>query len=770
MTSVPRNLAVHVDSRDALDVRHFAVEQRISSLFRVTITAVSESAEIDFDAVVGRPASFRMDGGLPADAPVRVWTGVCERIAQVGVDEAGLSTYEITLVPALWLATQRRNHRIFQQMSELDVARKILGEWGIDPDLRIAGAYRKREYRVQYGESDYAFVCRMLEEAGVSFFFEVGDAETRMVLSDAPQAGAPRRALPFRDSPTVAPQREHVTKVRVGRQVRPGRYTVRDHDPRLSPSYPLVAGAAAGDGVEARLERYDYVPGAFSFDTDQGEDLPVGDDRGKTRSVESEAGALAGKRLEAERSGAKECSFETNVADLAPGVVTSVVDHPRSDVAGAPLLVTASSMSGHVNGEWTHRVEARRADAPYRPALSTPKPRISGVESATVVGPAGEEIHTDELGRVRVHFHWDRESRMDQKSSCWIHVSQTWSGAGYGGTNLPRVGQEVLVDFLGGDPDRPIITGRVYTSLQKTPYKLPDHKTQSAWKSSSSPHTGGYNEIMFEDAAGRELVRMQAEKDLHKLVKHDEQVTIGRDRTKRVGRDDAITVGNDRTKVVENDENVTIGNDRTKLVQGNERHVVGASRTRTVGVNESVAIGVDHTLSVGSDQGIEIGSDQSLSVGADQSVDVGGDHTTDVAGDHATTVGGDHSTEVGGDQTVDVAGAHALTVALASAETVGAMKALTVGAAYEVTVGADMRTTVAASQSESVATTKTVKAGDKIEIVCGKAKLTMEASGRIVWEIEGGASIELAGKDVLVTAGGGGVVVVKGGPNVHINP
>src|SRR6185503_1113157 len=146
------------------------------------------------------------------------------------------------------------------------------------------------------------------------------------------------------------------------------------------------------------------------------------------------------------------------------------------------------------------------ADVPYRPELCTPKPVVHGVESATVVGPAGEEIYTDEVGRVRVHCHWDRESGMDEKSSCWVHVSQPWGGAGFGGTNLPRIGQEVIVDFLGGDPDRPIITGRVYTNLQKTPYKLPENKTQSGWKSSSSPSTGGYNELRFEDKKGQEHV------------------------------------------------------------------------------------------------------------------------------------------------------------------------------------------------------------------------------------------------------------------------
>jgi type VI secretion system secreted protein VgrG len=765
MTMPLRNLSIRVSSGDALDVRSFAVRERMSALFEITVDALCDNANIDFDAVAGRPASFRMHGGLPADAPFREWTGLCEHVQQIGVEETGLSTYRLTLVPALWLLTQRRNHRMFQQLSELDIARKILGEWGIEPVLRIAGAYKKRKYRVQYAESDFAFLCRMLEDAGISFYFEQGDPETRLVLSDAPQASAPRaNGLPFKDHPTASWDREMATEVRVGRRVRPGRYTLRDHDARLPASYKLLASAEIpSPGVEGRLERFHYAPGAFLFGTDQGESTPHADDKGKTRTDEKEGGALARKRLEAKRAGASACSFATNVVDLAPGAVVRILDHPRADLSdGEALLVVAASHEGTSDGKWTHRAEARRADAPYRPALKTRKPKVSGVESATVVGSAGEEIHTDEFGRVRVHFHWDRESGMDDSSSCWIPVSQPWGGAGYGGSNLPRVGQEVLVDFLGGDPDRPVIVGRLYTNLQKTPYKLPENKTQSGWKSNSTNGTGGYNELMFEDAAGRELVRMQAEKDLQKLVKHDETVTIGHDRTKLVQNDDAITVGNDRTKIIKNDESSVIGNDRTKLVQANERHVVGANRTRTVGANESVSIGASHRVAVGADQAVEIATHHGLRVGANQDVDVGGDHSTSVAGSHSTSVGGSQSTQVGGAQTT--------TVALASAETVGAVKALTVGGAYEITVAGLMNTTVMALQTESVGLTKTVKVGKKLEMVCGKAKVVLEAEGKITWEIEGGAKIALDNKDVKITAGGGGTVTIVGGPIVDINP
>jgi type VI secretion system secreted protein VgrG len=492
-------------------------------------------------------------------------------------------------------------------------------------------------------------------------------------------------------------------------------------------------------GVEAALESFEYAPGAFLVESDKGPTSPAGDDRGKYRADDDEGDKVAGRRLEAERASAREVTFLTNVMDPAPGTVVTFLDHPKSELGpGSKLLVVESSFQGEHPGLFRHACTAVSASAPYRPAVTTPKPRVQGVESATVVGPAGQEIHVDELGRVRVHFHWDRESNMDERSSCWIPTSQPWSGAGFGGTNLPRVGQEVIVDFLSGDPDRPVITGRVYTNQQKTPYALPANKTQSGWKSCSTQQTGGYNEIMFEDAAGRELVRMQAEKDLDKLVKNDERVVVGHDRTKLVKNDDSLTVNRDRTKVVDRDEDTTIGHDRRKLVkndddftvggnrqkrvQKNEREMVALSRTRMVGLNESVAVGVNQSVKVGTNQNVSVGKSQKVKVKK------------------------------------------------TATETIGVMKALTVGAAYQVSVGAVMNTTVGMSQSEQVGMTKKVNVGDKIDVVCGKASLSMEKAGRITWAIEGGASIVLEDKNIFITAGDGGLVVLKGGPEVHVNP
>jgi type VI secretion system secreted protein VgrG len=764
------NLVVRVASGDALDVRHFRIEERLSELFSIRLRVVSANHDLGFGAIVGEPATFEIHGGVRELGRDRVWTGICKECRLVRVETAGLSTYELEIVPALWLLTQRRNHRIFQQVSEIDIVETLLGEWGIPYRKELGAAYPPREYRVQYAESDYAFLCRMLEDAGVTFWFRETDDGTELVLGDAPQRSEPRaHGIAFRDEPSLE-ERDHVTKVALSQRMTPGGFTVRDYDTRLAPDFPLLAGAKAAEGsVESRLEQFVYAPGAFLFAGAEPGDTPAADDRGVARSNLGEAAAIASRRLEAIRKDRVVVTFETSANDLAPGVVFSILEHPRADL-GEPLLVSASIHEGAHDSGWAHHCEARPASIPHRPTIATPRPRVSGVETATVVGPAGEEIHVDEFGRVRVHFHWDRESKRNERSSTWLPVSQSWGGAGYGGTNLPRIGQEVIVDFLGGDPDRPVVTGRIYTNLQKTPYKLPDNKTQSGWKSCSTNQTGGYNEIMFEDAAGRELFRVQAEKDLDKLVKNDERVVIGHDRTKLVKHDDRLTVEHDRRKNVDHDETTRIGHDRSELVQHDERIVIGNDRDELVVKNEDIVVGKNRSKVVKRHEREVVALTRTRVVGVNEAVMVGIGQQVKVGVDQSTSVGKNRRVKVGKNQDLSVGGRRTVKVAKTDTETVGLAKMVTVGAALQTTVGGIMNTTVGASQSEQVATDKSVVAGTSISLKCGRSSLVLEASGKITMAIEGGASVVLADKNATVTAPSGGVVVIQGGPEVHLNP
>ena len=529
----------------SLSVRKFSVREAMSGLFTVSLTARSPNDDIDLETIVGKPAMFRVVSGVAwAHVDTRAWSGVCSEMELTRVEPSGLSTYALTLVPSAWMLTQRQNNRLFQHRSVPEIVGTILDEWQIEHELRLEqDRYPKLELRVQYGESDHAFVSRLLEEAGVSSYFEDDLIEgSRLVLHDRPHTSEARHALPipFLDDPTMAKaaEREYLTEVRIGNKVRPGKLTIRDFDFRR-PGFALFGESPPHAGPEARLEQYHYQPGAFLHEGHKGGDTPTADDKGVARSHHPTGHHLAATRLEGHRATKQLVHFKTNAMDLHPGVVFHMSGHPRHDLSVAKrLLVNTFQFDGEVGEEWSIRGTASFAELPYRPALATAKPRIFGVQSAIVVGPANETVHTDEFGRVRVQFHWDREGQLDENSSIWIRVSQAWAGPGYGMINLPRVGHEVLVGFLDGDPDNPIITGRVFNGAMQVPYRLPDAKLMSAWKSDSNS-----NIILYVDIPNHEGFLEQAERDRLGVVKHDEINLIGNTTQKAVFADEGNLVG-----------------------------------------------------------------------------------------------------------------------------------------------------------------------------------------------------------------------------------
>jgi type VI secretion system secreted protein VgrG len=764
-------LSVEVASGAALDVREFVVHQQMSSLFQIDLVVHTLDSSLDSTAIVGKPATFRAES-----RQVRTWGGICNQIEQVVAEERGYSTYRLSLVPALWLLTQRRNYRIFQQQSDPDIVLALLREWGIDAEIRFdRGAHRPRKYRVQYGESDHAFLSRLLEDAGISYHFA---DHGRLVLDETPHAKSAREELPY-VLPGAPPNAgDCVTSVHVGHRVRPGRYTLRDHDYRKAASQPLSAHAAVGDDLESRLERYHYVDGAFLFGTSKGESTPAADDRGKARHDPNEGTKVAQRRLEAKRASGRRFTFETNALDVSTGTVVTIADHPHEALAnGKRLLVVSATLEGHASATWKLSCVACSAEAPYHPQLDTPKPRVMGVESATVVGPPGEEIHTDEFGRVRVHFHWDRYSQMDHLSSCWIHVSQPWAGTGFGGMNIPRVGQEVIVDFLQGDPDRPVIVGRLYTGVQPVPYGLPASKTKSGWKSMSSPGGDGYNELMFEDAKGSELVNIQAEKDMSTLVKHDqtlvvkhdreihvehdERTLIDNDRTEEVGNDEQLEVKRDRRKKVDHDETTVIGNDRLEMVGHDERLFVGHDRGEEIGNDEAIKIGHDRAHEIGNDlteivgkdrrrfvaanESVLVGANREIAVGYAEQVQIGASQTTSVGEDRSAKIGGNEQRMIGENESTSVGGSMSTTVGKTSNERVTLAKSTTVGGAYSITVGAALSATVGGMSSEKVGIAKSISAGASISITCGASSITMDAAGNVTIK---GTAIVINGKTI----------------------
>ncbi len=553
---------------DSLSVRHFAVREAISSLFEVTILARSPHDEIDLEGLVGQGAGFALVSGVAhLTTTSRIWTGICSHMELVHAEPTGLATYSLTIVPALWRTTLRRNNRIFQHLKIPDIVSRVLTEWQIEPELRLSAQYLEHEYRAQYDETDFAFISRLLEEAGITYFFTHDGPQTRLVLSDEPTTRDARTALPFVDNPSQSAEREFISKVKLVQNVKPGRFTVRDFDFRGALDAQLFAEARAAVAAEAAYEQYTYEPGAFWYEPGQSSDTPVADSKGVARTSKGEGDRLAQRHLDGQRRARRALTYETNVVDLSPGTLITIDPHPRKDISGKKLLVIDSSLEGTPGAEWTMKGQAVYTDVTYRPERLTRRPRVQGVQSAVVVGPPGEEIHVDEFGRVRVQFHWDREGSYNDLSSCWIRVSQGWAGGHHGFLNLPRVGQEVLVEFFEGDPDRPVITGRVFSYTRRVLYKLPDDKTKSGWKTETSPGAGGFNELSFEDAAGREVVHIQAQKDYSELVKHDQSSTVRNDRTASVTASDSMTVGGSQS--------FTVGAEQSHTVAKNQINDIG---------------------------------------------------------------------------------------------------------------------------------------------------------------------------------------------------
>jgi type VI secretion system VgrG family protein len=613
-----------------LSAMRFSVHESLSRWFSVRVMANSADADLDLESVIGKAVSFQIDTGVVhVTAPKRRWVGVCERIEQVSAVSVatGQATYLVHVVPTLWLLTQRVETRIFQNMTLPEVVERVLNEWHIDfIDELKREEYRKHDYVVQYGETDYDFICRLMEWEGITHYFRMppdfkpagekggwlptpanrkkwkdsetadktkatrkaryerrasqgwttvdpdaedaakaqevkkkSDAVLMLALADTIEKNTPRPfPIDYAARPNAQAEQEYVTRVRLQHEIRPGRFTLRDHDFRRPQDFRLFGNeekATAGRPPEDFYESYRYEPGGFLLEKSKTAakdgDTPIADSPVAYRHDIEEGKALANRRLVAERTDKRQVSFVTNCIDVGPGVVIQIDRHPREDIANKKLLVVESTLEGLINEEWTFSARAVFTDVPHAPRQRTPKPRIHGVQSAVVTGPKDQEIHTDELGRVKVQFHWDRDGEYDDKSSCWVRVSQDWAGTGFGTMMIPRIGHEVLIGFLEGDPDNPIIVGRVYNNIARVPYPLPKHDTRSTWKSDSSPNADGFNELMFEDLKDSELVYLQAERHVQKLVKKFE--------TDRVGQNHMTIVGENRSSVIGKLEATMIG-------------------------------------------------------------------------------------------------------------------------------------------------------------------------------------------------------------------
>ncbi len=632
---------------DALVLTGFAGDEGINHLGEFRVEALSAGEGVDLDACLGRNACVGI--GTIAHGP-RFFDGVVAEAEFLGVADMADGTrswhYRFILRPWFWLASLRRNQRIFHDKTVPEIIAEVLADYaGFPVESRLTGAYDALEYTVQYRETDLAFVCRMAERFGISWHFEHEEGRHTMVLSDNAEAfrAAPGGSRPFRalGGSHQRPE-ERFTRWQAGRRVTTGRVTLTDYNFR-TPDAAMLAEQSAGHGyAQGRIESFDY-PGGYP--------------------AQGPGGGVARLRGTQESGSDGVQSADGDCLSLAPGTVFTLDEHPDAGVNGRSWLVTRADH--HYDGEYYRSGGGRRSDGGYRghfrlfpaerpftPARVTPLSVMPGPQTATVVGEG--EIDCDEYGRILVRFPWDRHSAHSMR----CRVSQSWAGNGWGGMVVPRIGMEVVVEFLEGDPDQPLVTGCVYNGRQKVPYDLPGHKTKSVFRSDT--HQGeGFNEVSFEDQAGQEKIYVHAQKD--------QDIHVGNNRAKRVDVSEVESIGNSKFSEIGKDMNVQIGGNAVTAIgmaevqlnaprpmaafdegplqlaykvtlpeapdatRGHYRLIVAQSMSEQIGTQSSRRIGDSASVSVGTSYTLNVGAKSGVSVGADSYETVGGGRYMHVA-------------------------------------------------------------------------------------------------------------------------------------------
>jgi type VI secretion system secreted protein VgrG len=534
--------------------------EAISDLFHFELELLSLQDAIDFKSIIGQNATLAL---RLQDESERYFSGLISRFSQGQADDVFVH-YRAELVPWPWFLTLKQNCRIFQNKSVPDILKAMFDDFGFgEYELDLKGSYDPRTYCVQYRETDYDFVCRLMQEEGMHFFFQHAEDHHKLMVVDDP-AGNPECPLRSQlDHSRTDETPDRLLDWQVSQVMHPGQYSMADFNFETpSVNLGVTTQTTHSIGANSALEIYDY-PGNYGS-------IGQGESRAKLRMQAREANALSVRGASSLRT-------------LISGHRLSLTGHYRREWNKDYLLTSVShSVAQGTGREGTSDITYENHftciphDLPYRPLLSVPRPVIQGAQTAIVVGRAGEEIDVDEHGRVKVQFHWDREGKRDENSSCWIRVGQGLAGKRWGAVFIPRIGQEVLVEFLEGDPDRPIITVVVYNVEAKPPYDLPGQKTKSTLKTNSSKGGEGFNEIRIEDKKGEEQIFIHGQKNLDLRVKNDSFETVEHNRHVSVENDSFLkvaknlqeTVAQDRVIGVDRDLHLKIGGKQASEVTG----------------------------------------------------------------------------------------------------------------------------------------------------------------------------------------------------------
>ncbi len=586
-----------------LQVLAFTGREAISQPYRFDLELVSERPDLDLQGLLHQPAFLALS---PAGNGIH---GLIHRVAQ-GESGKRLTRYRLAIVPQLAYLAHRTDQRIFQHLSVPQVIAQVLEGQGIQADayrFQLGPVvYPERDYCTQYDETDLHFIQRLCEEEGIHYHFEHSEQGHVLVFGDD-QTSFPRLGQPtayLQDSGLVADE-PVIKRFAVRLETRTSRVTRRDYDfeqPRLLME-ANHKGQSTGQEKAPDLEDYDY-PGRFT-------------DRAHGRHLSQRA-------LERHRADYRQAEGDSDQPRLVSGHLLEISDHPRHEWNDLWLLTEVlhegkqpqvleesvtndrQSRDGFTQGYRNH-FTATPWDAPYRSALKHPKPKVLGSQTAVVTGPSGEEIHCDEYGRVKVQFFWDRHGQADDKTSCWLRVSSSWAGDRYGGIAIPRVGMEVLVTFLEGDPDQPLVTGCLYHKEHVVPYDLPANKTRSVFKTLSSPGGGGYNELRIEDRQGAEQIYIHAQRDWDENIEHDQKIRIGHERHDTVEAasftelqaEEHLSVTGDRKVEVKPDDHLTIG--QTQHIKLGTAQLTRAGRESHLKAGQKMVIeaGLELTLTAG---------------------------------------------------------------------------------------------------------------------------------------------------------------------------
>jgi type VI secretion system secreted protein VgrG len=726
---------------DALRFVHLNGKEALSTVSEFDLQCVSPSPDIEATDLLGKSATIEI---ATQDGSSRFLNGIVTQFSYVGPDgSAGLQyKYRARLNSWLYLADKHADCKIYQQKNIPAIIREALQDFEMPFEIKLMDSYAPREYVVMYNETTLNFVKRLAEEAGIYFYTRHADGSHVICFTDGGHPTLPEYAtIPFlTPNQRTLDAEEYISEWEVQHEVHSGRYVTSSYNFKTP---------------DAHLDKIDLMPKEHTFDALETYEWHGG------YPDHDEGAKLARVRREQQQLDFQTINARSNVRGIAPGYLFKLTDHPTRKSNAEYLIVSAlyqfqeNPDTSRSDGEYTHWAldfTVKPSGDRYQPPRITSKPKVSGPHSAKISGPAGADHWCDKWGRVKVQFPWDRYGKNDENSSCWIRVSTPSAGSNFGGIHVPRIGHEVIVEYLNGDPDLPIITGSVYNQNQMPPWDLPANASQSGFISRSlgKSHIGNANALRFEDKKGQEQVWIQAERNMDTAVENDETHHVMHDRTKNVGNDETVGVQRNRAASVGNNEDVSVGNNRTKQVGQDETISIGGNRTESVTKDESISITGNRTHNIQKNLTETVTQKVTQTVGAEKTTNVIGAYTIN-AQDAMNRVVTKNSSEVVG-QAKSTVVSKAFSVEVGQAYSVDAVGTQAFTTAKNFTTSAQQDHTLVSGQNF------TIMAGSTIELACG--------NGGAVIKMDSAGNVTITGKKVMLSAGGGSVTLDASGAKV----